>query len=131
VHASRADGILVALAGNEGNVVRFNRVTDAGRDGIGVWDDAARTEVYRNRVTGSTSDGIFVISGGGTIVEGNRTDGNLNGIHISRAETTVTANRANYNIEYGIRAGLPVTDGGHNRARGNGASPQCLNVVCK
>jgi len=43
----------------------------------------------------------------------------------------VTANRANYNIEYGIYAGLPVTDGGHNRARGNGASPQCLNVVCK
>jgi len=131
LHASRGDGILVALAGNEGNVVSFNRVTDAGRDGIGVWDDAARTEVYRNRVTGSASAGIFVISSGGTVVEGNRTDENLNGIHISRTETTVTANRAKYNIEYGIRAGLPVTDGGHNRARGNGASAQCLNVVCK
>ena len=42
---------------------------------------------------------------------------------------TFTGNRAIGNAGHGIEA-YGVTDGGANTAKGNGAEPQCIGVVC-
>ena len=62
----------------------------------------------------------------------NRAHRNANddGIEVGDAVATLTRNTANNNADYGIEAVLGVTDGGGNRASGNGNAAQCLNVVC-
>ena len=52
-----------------------------------------------------------------------------NGI-LDNPRTTITANTANDNLDYGIEAVAGVTDGGGNTASGNGNPAQCLNVTC-
>ena len=48
-----------------------------------------------------------------------------------RASTTLTQNTANANRDVGIEAVPRVTDGGGNKASGNGNQLQCTNVICK
>jgi hypothetical protein len=52
------------------------------------------------------------------------------GIRVDSPATTITGNVANDNFDYGIEAVPGVTDGGGNRASGNGNPAQCLGVVC-
>jgi hypothetical protein len=52
------------------------------------------------------------------------------GIDVDSPATTVTANLANDNADLGIEAVPGVTDGGGNRARGNGNPAQCVGVAC-
>jgi large repetitive protein len=96
-----------------GTVVRDNLVRDAGVDGISVGTDGDPTAVtdtlvLRNTATGAGDDGIDVDS----------------------VATTLTRNRAYRNDDLGIEAVPGVTDGGGNKAAGNGNPLQCTNVFC-
>lgn len=97
-----------------GNALRSNVVRDAGGDGIFVAAAVSGTLLEGNLASGAAEDGIDVESpASGT------------------PPTTLTRNRALSNASLGIRAGLGVTDGGGNRARGNGDPAQCTsNIAC-
>ena len=97
-----------------GNALRSNVVRDAGGDGIFVAAAVSGTLLEGNLASGTAEDGIDVESpASGT------------------PPTTLTRNRAFRNGSLGIRAGLGVTDGGGNRARGNGDPAQCTsNIAC-
>lgn len=77
-------------------------------------------------------DGILVAaSATGTRVLANVTTRNGDdGIDVESPATTVTANLANDNTDLGIEAVAGVTDGGGNRAHGNGNPAQCVGVTC-
>jgi large repetitive protein len=97
-----------------GTVVRDNLVRDAGVDGISVGTDGdpmavTDTLILRNTATGAGDDGIDVDS----------------------VATTLTRNGAFRNHDLGIEAVPGVTDGGGNRAAGNGNPLQCTNVFCR
>jgi len=47
------------------------------------------------------------------------------------SSVVLTRNTANDNGDFGIEAVLGVTDGGGNKASGNGNPLQCLNVFCR
>jgi large repetitive protein len=87
----------------------------------------------RNDLIGNDGDGILVDAGETrTLIEGNRANENTDdGIDVNSAATTLTKNTANRNHDLGIEAVPGVTDGGGNKARGNGNPAQCTNVVCK
>jgi hypothetical protein len=53
------------------------------------------------------------------------------GIDVGAPGTTVTRNTANDNHDLGIAAAPGVTDGGGNRAAGNGNPAQCTNIACR
>jgi hypothetical protein len=98
-----------------GTVVRDNLVRDAGVDGISVGTDVngnpgsvTDTLILRNTAIGAGDDGIDVNS----------------------VATTLTRNRAFRNHDLGIEAVPGVTDGGGNKAAGNGNPLQCTNVFC-
>ena len=100
----------ITVAGDDVTVLA-NAVTDTrsvGADGIRVEPDAARVLVRGNLASRHADDGIDVDS----------------------PATTITANVANDNGDYGIEAVPGVTDGGGNRASGNGNPAQCLGVTC-
>lgn len=94
--------------GSVGNVVRRNRVLDAPRPGIYVSPVPRGTVIRRNHVFGAGGDGISVGS----------------------PRTTLTRNEARNNGRLGIEAVKGVTDGGGNRASGNGDPRQCVHVAC-
>ena len=86
------------------------RVTDSGADGIRLEQPSpGRTLVERNTATRNGDDGI---------------DSDV-------ASATITRNTANFNADLGIEAVAGVTDGGGNKARGNGNPAQCLDVSCR
>jgi nitrous oxidase accessory protein NosD len=110
VRGAGRQGILVGVYGSHGrdNAVIANRVRDVGRDGVRVGKKVTDTVLRRNRVRDADDDGIDV----------------------RRASATLTRNRASHNHDLGITAADGVSDGGGNRASGNGDSRQCLNVRC-
>jgi hypothetical protein len=111
-----ASGLLhagITVAGDDVTVTA-NTVTDTSStdaDGIRVDPEAARVLVRGNLASRHGDDGIDVDSPATTI-------------------TANTANTANDNGDHGIEAVPGVTDGGGNRASGNGNPAQCLGVVC-
>jgi parallel beta-helix repeat protein len=99
--------------------------------------------VTRNDVDGNTHDGIalqgpsheppFPPAPGATetLIERNDANGNGDdGIDVRAPSTTIRKNTANNNADLGIEAVPGVTDGGGNRAKGNGNPLQCVNVAC-
>jgi parallel beta-helix repeat protein len=112
VRNTRGLGIDVASYGPvTGTVVRRNRISDAGEDGLAVRSvrkTLKRTQVRRNHVFHSGDDGIDVAS----------------------ASTTLTGNEADRNADLGIAAARGVTDGGANIARHNGDPRQCTHIAC-
>jgi parallel beta-helix repeat protein len=95
----------------------------------------------RNKIKGNLTaiddlDGIFVnATSDDTVVERNVAvfgpgAGNDDGIDVNNASASITENTANENGDLGIEAVVGVTDGGGNRASGNGDPRQCVNVVC-
>jgi hypothetical protein len=96
-----------------GTVVRDNLAREAGVDGISVGTEGEATVtdtlILRNRAVGAGDDGFDVES----------------------AATTLTRNWALRNHDLGIEAVPGVTDGGGNRAAGNGNPLQCTNVFCR
>jgi parallel beta-helix repeat protein len=111
--AQEGGGILITIVNRGGtavgNVIRRNEVRDARAAGIAVDQAAERTLVKGNFVAGSGRSGIGVGS----------------------SSTTITNNRAVRNDRFGIEAVEGVTDGGGNRASGNGRARQCVNVRCR
>jgi large repetitive protein len=100
---------LDAPTASEHNVVTRNVANSKLSDGILVNENATATLLERNTANRSGDDGIDVDS----------------------AETTLTSNTANRNHDLGIEAVPGVTDGGGNRAAGNGNPLQCTNVFCR
>lgn len=91
------------------NAVRSNLVADPRLDGILVESSATFTQLERNLAVGAADDGIDV----------------------DNSTTSLTRNTANHNHDLGIEAVPGVTDGGGNKAGGNGNPLQCTNVFCK
>jgi parallel beta-helix repeat protein len=110
----------------------FQNAVSNNQSGI-VFGQAFETGVVKNDVSGNTGDGINVGSvAQNTLLDQNTTNRNGDdGIDVESASTTLTQNTANFNADLGIEAVPGVTDGGGNKARGNGNPDQCLNVTCK
>jgi parallel beta-helix repeat protein len=136
------DGIGISLEAGSGNLISGNRVAGAEHDGIRLSDFlpdvvTARNVVQRNTVTGAHNDGIAVSTEGEVPVVDSTVRDNVvigshrDGIHVATPDTDLSDNRAVANARYGINAVPGVHDGGGNRATANGATPQCLNVMCR
>ena len=61
-----------------------------------------------------------------SVANSNRHDG----IRVETRGAKLTGNTALFNTELGIDATAGVTDGGGNKAHGNGSLHQCENVAC-
>lgn len=112
VQTTVAAGIAVlAFEGEiaEGNVIRANRVAHAALSGFLIGDAAHGTDLRNNTATLNGKDGVNVES----------------------SATRLTANVARDNHDLGVNAVDGVTDGGGNRASGNGDPRECVGVICK
>jgi parallel beta-helix repeat protein len=113
-------------------VVSTNYLTN-NSTGVLVRGASTNTQLLQNRADQNNFSGLAVESvPTGTLVSGNvamRSGGN--GIDVRSPATTVTGNTAVLNTGYGIFAVPGVTDGGGNRAYGNGQPAQCTpNIRC-
>jgi parallel beta-helix repeat protein len=156
VQTSRAGitlGIQNPSIGGSNNVVRRNRVRGSG-DGLKIHEKDDHSVVKRNLVIGAKDDCIVsrgkhtvlkrnVVRGAGedgvlvksiakrTLLRRNRSFGARDdGIDVGSPRTKLRRNLAARNGDLGIEAVRGVTDGGHNRAHGNGDPRQCTHVVC-
>ena len=87
--------------------------------------------VRRNEVRGSAGDAFLVNAGGHNLLKRNVASGaKEDGFDVESRSTKLTKNRARRNADLGIDAVQGATDGGGNRARGNGDARQCVNVKC-
>jgi hypothetical protein len=88
-----------------------------------------------NKSLSNTHSGIFFNNpaGGSVTATNNIANGNQHGLVEDIGDATVvtvTGNQAFFNSTLGI-VGFPgVSDGGHNKASGNGTLAQCVNIVC-
>jgi len=112
--------------------IEANHVSGNGANGISVFNSFS-AEVVRNRSWRNGLDGVRVgMSAVDVTVSDNFALQNADdGIHTDTSRTSITANKANVNGDLGIEAVPGVTDGGGNKAHGNGNPLQCLNVSCK
>ena len=127
-------GTGIQMAGN-GMTNRIQRNTLSGNgEGIAVDGYYIDTVILENDVVGSDGDGINLGPFGferRTVVERNTASRNGDdGIDSDAGSATFTRNTANFNADLGIEAVPGVTDGGGNKARGNGDPAQCEGVSC-
>ena len=131
-----------------GTVIEHNHVTRNGfgsefqdpTSGISSFN-ARDTTVRGNHVTRNAVDGIAFGPNtfGHNLVEGNVVQRNgddgidvdQQGIAAHFSSAIVARNKAHHNGDLGIEAVPQVTDGGANKAHGNGNPLQCLNVRCR
>ena len=108
-------------------------------NGVGIevgsgFDTENNNRIEGNVALGNREDGIRIsASSFGTLLARNRAIANRgDGIDVDNPDplTTLTQNTAIGNSELGIEAEPGVTDGGGNRASGNGDPAQCTGVVC-
>jgi nitrous oxidase accessory protein NosD len=130
-------GLGLFIDGGDDNTVEGNVVTGGRGPALFVaqWEapTASRhTTLAGNVASSRADDGIRVESGTtDTLVARNLADrSGDDGIDVA-AGTTVTRNSADRNHDLGIEAAPGVTDGGGNRAHGNGNPLQCTNVACQ
>jgi parallel beta-helix repeat protein len=127
----------ISLSGSNHNRIERNQAAPLGSDGnacvgialFGAHGNAVEGNVAANNVHA----GIHVRPRSrATLVAANlaRFNGGGDGIHVDNPLTTISANPADDNLDYGIEAVAGVTDGGGNTATGNGNPAQCLNVAC-
>ena len=114
------------------NQVVGNAVVSSGEEGIALNGQLQDSVLARNHVTGSDLDGIRLErQTQGTVVERNNSSQNGDdGIDSDSASATLTGNKAKFNDDLGIEAVPGVTDGGGNKAKGNGNPAQCVGVAC-
>lgn len=117
--------------GSSDNEVEDNIVSRNGDFGIGVFGAATGTEVERNLVSRSQVLGIQVSadSTGSSLLRNQVSRSGSDGIHVEAPLTRLTENVARHNAALGIFA-PGATDGGGNRASGNGDPAQCVGVAC-
>ena len=95
-------------------------------------DRVALNSVIRNGGDGIFIDGAIPFGTSRYIVERNVARQNEDdGIDTEYPATELVRNTVSANGDLGIEAVPGVTDGGGNRAFGNGNPLQCLNVICK
>jgi parallel beta-helix repeat protein len=132
-------GFGISLEGGTGNVIERNTVLRFHQAGIRAASfeefggpPTVGNTISRNVVRGPTVDGLLVESTAfDTLLERNIAIGaGDDGIDVQSSATTVTRNLALHNGDLGIGAVPGVTDGGGNRAAGNGNPAQCTNVAC-
>lgn len=123
----------IAIAdGSSGNTVDRNVTTGNQYFGIATWGGGSGNVIEKNQASGNAHHGIQVnpdVTGVELLqnyVSGNGDDG----IHVETTHATITKNTAVYNTDLGISAPAGVTDGGGNKASGNGNPLQCTGVVC-
>jgi hypothetical protein len=132
----------------EDNRVELNNIDRPGF--IGIDDSGTRTLTTANLIVGQVFPSEPTTGGiAGIIVREEASDGRIqanvvrrhapgfaedgdDGIDVESPATTITANVANDNADLGIDAVDGVTDGGGNRASGNGNANglQCVGVAC-
>lgn len=90
-----------------------------------------------NTTSSNTGDGVLILSDSdGTLLDRNTANQNGttvnldDGLQTLNAATTFVGNIANNNADLGIEAVPGVTDGGGNKASGNGNPAQCTFVTC-
>ncbi len=129
------------LLGSDDNRIEHNSFvgnSDGSEGGIHLLPDeqgqtSDRNAMSKNLLSHNVGDGILVDAHQvANLIEGNRANDNTDdGIDARSAATTLTANTAYHNHDLGIAAKAGVTDGGRNRAAGNGNPLQCTNIVCR
>jgi large repetitive protein len=132
------DGDGIAIENARGNLVARNVILDARKNGIYLGLDeppigGVDNVVSRNVVRRSGEDGFKVRSKDHhSLLKGNlaRRSGD-DGFDVKSRSTKLTRNRAVGNHDLGIEAIEGVSDGGGNRASGNGDPRQCVNVSCR
>ena len=131
------EGGAISFEGGTGNVIEQNLVERTLEPGIRVAAFEPETppadgNTVRHNVIRGALDGIRVQeTATHTLLDGNLAVGSADdGIDVANAATTLRRNVADRNDDLGIEAVTGVTDGGHNRAHGNGNPAQCLNVSC-
>ncbi len=83
----------------------------------------------RNTFDRNFEDGIHVSADGGTI-DGNRGRNNADdGLEVSGAGITVSNNTFDSNADWGICVVIGNTDGGGNRAQGNGGGQTTFDCL--
>ena len=116
------------------NVLVGNTFANNG-EGIELVGQADGNMVSRNRIDRTREDGIFLnaipIRDTNTLDRNVVTRSGDDGIDLDTTHAVISHNTADFNGDLGIEAVPGVTDGGGNRARGNGDPAQCLNVSCK
>ena len=131
-------GVGISFEGGTGNLIAHNLVTGARNAGIRVaafepeTPPAVGTIVRYNLVRDGDVDGILVeATATDSLLEGNIAIGSDDdGIDVDSPTTTLTRNLGLRNGDLGIEAVPGVTDGGGNKARGNGNPAQCTNIDC-
>ena len=118
--------------GSARNTVDRNVVSGNQQFGLAVFGGATGTTLEKNQVSSTVLSGIQVSAGtSGTLLLQNYASGNGDdGIHVDATGATLTQNTAVYNDDLGISAVTGVTDGGGNKASGNGNPAQCTGVSC-
>ena len=124
------------IEGDRNEIVRNRLVRNGGGILITIvrrGGTASGNVVSRNVVRGTRSDGISVDPvPKRTLIKGNVVVGARRaGFAIGSRSSTITGNRATRNGGLGIKAVRGVTDGGGNRASGNGDPRQCVVVACR
>jgi nitrous oxidase accessory protein NosD len=133
-------GLGIFAAAGHDNLVTRNVVVRAARVGIQVsllpdeleGGPPAVNTVVRHNVLRGNRDGMFVLeTAENTLIEDNLVLASEDdGIDVDSPLTTLTGNLALHNGDLGIEAVFGVTDGGANKAHGNGNPAQCTNVAC-
>ena len=137
-----AGGFGISFEGGHGNLIARNLVLSSGRAGIRLSltrrqlegdPGAVDTVVRRNRLGRGNQDGVLVMSTAkDTLLRRNRARrSEHDGFDVNSPATTLRRNLAVHNGDLGIEAVSGVTDGGGNRAHGNGDPRQCKNIVCR
>jgi len=124
------DGIEISSSSD--NHLAGNRASRNGDDGFNVQGPSNNNRLEMNVARDNNGNGLFFAAAStATLLRRNRAHENGDdGIDVESASTTLTRNRTNRNVDLGIEAVAGVTDGGTNRAAGNGNPAQCLNVAC-
>jgi parallel beta-helix repeat protein len=126
----------IVLIESDDNSVEHNSASPAGSDGNAcdgiALVDSAGTLVRDNVASNNARDGIRILPGStDTLIQGNVAFLNGDdGIDAQDPATTISRNSASRNLDLGIEAVEGITDGGGNRAEGNGNPAQCVNVAC-
>ncbi|MDX6327550.1 MAG: hypothetical protein QOK15_3904 [Nocardioidaceae bacterium] len=132
-----AGGFGLILDGSQNDLINHNVIVGSRGPAVYVTSlDSPRLskgDVVRRNVVSSRHTNAITVDNGSvwTLIRGNTAFGSgRDGIHVDAPRTTITHNRANHNHDWGINATAGVTDGGGNRASGNGEPAQCVGVVC-
>jgi parallel beta-helix repeat protein len=135
--ANDGSGFGIVLETGQDNLIADNVIARAAL--IGIWmgipeveEPTVGTVLRHNQSRAAGTDGILVDSNAAdTLLERNLAeDAGDDGIDVQVPATTLTKNTANNNHDLGIEAVSGVTDGGGNKASGNGNALQCTNVFC-